>query len=101
MPVVPLLAALDQQPSLRVSSLLAFRGFGTGPPRFVFAMAEAPTGLEPPSPSEPTSPTKEVLYRGRGMRLFRLLVRMKIFQLSGVAALAIPITTFLSQASLS
>lgn len=33
------------------------------------------------------------------MRLFRVLVRLKIFQLSGVAALAIPITTVLSQAS--
>eukprot|EP00887_Chlorella_sp_A99_P004626 scaffold4.g4626.t1 len=29
-----------------------------------------------------------VLYRGRGMRLFRVLVRLKVFQLSGVAALA-------------
>ena len=36
-----------------------------------------------------------VLYRGRGMVPFRVLVRLKIFQLAGVAALAIPINTFL------
>ena len=36
-----------------------------------------------------------VLYRGRGMVPFRVLVRLKIFQLGGVAALAIPINTFL------
>ena len=36
-----------------------------------------------------------VLYRGRGMIPFRVLVRLKIFQLAGVAALAIPINTFL------
>lgn len=36
-----------------------------------------------------------VLYKGRGMVPFRVLVRLKIFQLAGVAALAIPINTFL------
>lgn len=36
-----------------------------------------------------------VLYRGRGIVPFRVLVRLKIFQLAGVAALAIPINTFL------
>lgn len=41
----------------------------------------------------------EVLYRGVGMIPFRVLVRLKIFQLVGVAALAIPINTFLVQAS--
>lgn len=35
------------------------------------------------------------------MRVFRVLVRIKIFQLTGVAALAIPITTFLSQGEVS
>lgn len=39
-----------------------------------------------------------VLYRGRGMVPFRVLVRLKIFQLAGVAALAIPINTFLVEA---
>ena len=39
--------------------------------------------------------TKLVLYKGSYMRLFRLLVRFKIFQLVGIAALAIPINTFL------
>lgn len=36
-----------------------------------------------------------VLYRGAYMRPFRMLVRFKIFQLVGVASLAIPINTFL------
>ncbi|KAI7835763.1 hypothetical protein COHA_010341 [Chlorella ohadii] len=30
------------------------------------------------------------------MRLFRLLVRLKVFQLAGIAALAVPINTFLA-----
>ncbi|KAL4547201.1 hypothetical protein Ndes2526B_g07974 [Nannochloris sp. 'desiccata'] len=38
---------------------------------------------------------KQVLYRGRGIQLFRILVRFKIAQLSGVAALAIPMATVL------
>ena len=42
---------------------------------------------------------KHVLYRGRFMVPFRLLVRFKVFQLVGVAALAVPINTFLVQAS--
>ena len=36
-----------------------------------------------------------VLYRGAYMRPFRMLVRFKIFQLVGIASLAIPINTFL------
>ena len=43
------------------------------------------------------SPPKHVLYRGLGMVPFRLLVRFKVFQLAAVAALAIPISTFLSE----
>ena len=39
--------------------------------------------------------TKVVLYKGRYMQLFRMLVRFKIFQLVGIAALAVPINTFL------
>ena len=42
-----------------------------------------------------------VLYRGRGMVPFRVLVRLKIFQLAGVAALAIPINTFLVEVCFS
>ena len=38
-----------------------------------------------------------MLYRGLGMVPFRLLVRFKVFQLAAVAALAIPISTFLSE----
>lgn len=37
-----------------------------------------------------------VIYRGRGIRIFRVLVRLKVFQLAGIAALAVPITTFFS-----
>jgi hypothetical protein len=37
------------------------------------------------------------LYKGRYMQTFRLLVRFKIFQLVGIAALAIPINTFLME----
>ena len=44
---------------------------------------------------------KVVLYRGLGMVPFRVLVRLKIFQLAGVAALAIPINTFLAEVSAS
>ncbi|GAB4824099.1 hypothetical protein N2152v2_011145 [Parachlorella kessleri] len=43
-------------------------------------MGGAPAGLEQPSPSEPVGPTKEVLYRGRGMRLFRLLGEVSAMQ---------------------
>ena len=46
------------------------------------------------------APAKHVLYQGRFMVPFRLLVRFKVFQLVGVAALAVPINTFLVQASL-
>ena len=41
-----------------------------------------------------------VLYKGRYMLAFRMLVRFKIFQLVGIAALAIPINTFLAGVSL-
>ena len=40
---------------------------------------------------------KHVLYQGRWMVPFRVLVRLKIFQLSGIAACAIPLGTFLSE----
>ena len=45
--------------------------------------------------SDPGPIEKVVLYRGRGMRLFRQLVRLKLIQLAGVAALAIPITLYM------
>jgi hypothetical protein len=38
---------------------------------------------------------KIVLYKGRGIRVFRVLVRFKIFQLSGIAGSAIPLATML------
>lgn len=41
-----------------------------------------------------------VLYRGCYMLAFRMLVRFKIFQLVGIAALAVPINTFLAEVSL-
>lgn len=43
---------------------------------------------------------KHVVYKGRFMLLFRNLVRMKIFQLSGVAVFAVSIATWLSEVSL-
>lgn len=43
----------------------------------------------------PVDDKKIVLYKGRGMRVFRILVRFKIFQLSGIAASAIPLATVL------
>ena len=43
---------------------------------------------------------KIVLYKGRYMQTFRMLVRFKIFQLVGIAALAVPINTFLAEVSL-
>lgn len=44
-----------------------------------------------------TSSTKQVLYKGRWMRPIRALVRLKIFQLGGVAASAIPLATLFSE----
>ena len=52
-------------------------------------------------PTDQGAAEKTVLYRGKGMVPFRVLVRLKIFQLAGVAALAIPINTFLVQVSAS
>eukprot|EP00897_Mesotaenium_endlicherianum_P007721 jgi/Mesen1/6978/ME000362S06107 len=40
-----------------------------------------------------------VLYNGRWMRLFRLVVRLKVIQLTGVAALAFPIAQITQQGS--
>lgn len=44
---------------------------------------------------------KLVLYRGRWMRLLRLVVRMKVIQLTGVAALALPIAQITQQGALT
>ena len=52
-------------------------------------------------PNNGDSINKLVLYRGKGIKLFRVLVRLKIFQLSGVAALAIPLATFFSDGHVS
>lgn len=46
-----------------------------------------------------TPQSRVVLYRGAYMQPFRLLVRFKIFQLVGIASLAIPINTFLVEGS--
>ena len=43
--------------------------------------------------------SRVVLYKGRYMLAFRMLVRFKIFQLVGIAALAVPINTFLAGVS--
>ena len=47
-----------------------------------------------------TEGSRVVLYKGRYMQAFRMLVRFKIFQLVGIAALAVPINTFLAGVSL-
>jgi len=39
----------------------------------------------------------EVLYKGRWMLPFRVLVRLKMFQLGGVAACAVPLGTLLTE----
>lgn len=57
---------------------------------------QRPAPLPPSAPSGQSAWDRHVLYRGRGIRIFRVLVRLKIFQLTGIAALAVPITTFLS-----
>ncbi|GJP29834.1 hypothetical protein CLOM_g19927 [Closterium sp. NIES-68] len=45
--------------------------------------------------------TRVVVYRGRWMRLLRLMVRLKVAQLVGVASLAVPIAAWTQGASLS
>lgn len=40
---------------------------------------------------------RRVLYKGRWMVPIQVLVRLKVFQLAGVAALAVPMVTFLTQ----
>ncbi|KAJ7568000.1 hypothetical protein O6H91_01G015100 [Diphasiastrum complanatum] len=44
---------------------------------------------------------KIVLYRGRWMQPFRLIVRLKLFQLGGIAAFVIPLAEYSQQGSLS
>ncbi len=51
-------------------------------------------------PNESPDCTKLVLFKGGYMKTFRMLVRFKIFQLVGIAALAIPINTFLVEVRL-
>ncbi|DBA91034.1 TPA: hypothetical protein ACH3X2_004232 [Trebouxia sp. C0005] len=68
------------------------------------AMAASDAGTNqarPPLSIDIPDNTKIVLYKGRYMQAFRLLVRFKIFQLVGIAALAIPINTFLMEGSVS
>jgi len=40
---------------------------------------------------------RHVIYKGKGIKIFRLLVRMKIAQLSVIAATAVPLATYASQ----
>ena len=59
---------------------------------------------QPTQPAQKPSATTQariVLYKGAFMRPFRLLVRFKIFQLVGIASLAIPINTFLVEVDFS
>lgn len=92
--------------SLAISQTLAQRHFATDPS----AQQQSEPNVKPSTntqnesanqPAQPaqkpsaTTQTRIVLYKGAFMRPFRLLVRFKIFQLVGIASLAIPINTFL------
>ena len=66
----------------------------------------APAEEEPSFSSESSSQqssikagTRVVLYKGKGIKVFRILVRMKIAQLTGIAACAVPIGTYSVEAS--
>jgi hypothetical protein len=59
------------------------------------AAASNSSSVQAAASSQAGPQKKLVLYRGIGMVPFRVLVRLKVFQLAGVAALAIPINTFL------
>ena len=63
--------------------------------------AVSPSNAKAATPQSSEEAQRIVLYRGRGMVPFRVLVRLKIFQLGGVAALAIPINTFLVEVTFS
>mmetsp|Transcript_30040 Transcript_30040/g.77071 ORF Transcript_30040/g.77071 Transcript_30040/m.77071 type:complete len:150 (-) Transcript_30040:1594-2043(-) len=54
------------------------------------------SGRHAPSPATALV-NREVLYKGKGQRVFRVLVRMKIAQLTGVAAAAVPIATYTTE----
>lgn len=49
----------------------------------------------------PSGYTPLVLYKARWIKPLRLLVRAKVFQLVGVAAAAVPITTFFTNGSVT
>ena len=55
----------------------------------------------PPSPFRPHSEPvpRHVLYRGKGLLLFRMLVRGKVFQLLGFFMVAVMVTVMLSAVS--
>ncbi|KAK9817066.1 hypothetical protein WJX72_009013 [[Myrmecia] bisecta] len=72
----------------------------------VASATKAPPGIAPVPPPKGKADVqsnvladREVLYRGKWMQPFRLLVRFKIFQLVGVAALVVPINTWLVEGS--
>jgi hypothetical protein len=68
----------------------AARGDGGGP---------APdAGAAPGAAAGGAGAPAVVLYKGVGMVPFRVLVRLKVFQLAGVAGLAIPVNSFLGEA---
>ncbi len=81
--------------SLHLSNLGCFgcAGYAGHALRNAFAShASTPAAGQATGQSQPI-----LLYKGRGMQLFRLLVRFKVLQLLGVAALAIPINTMFSE----
>jgi len=97
------ISAIDLPASQQIISLRTFTPH-TRPPADAWLhhrrfFSNTPTTVSSsPLASKSTSSSelqKQVLYRGRGIKLFRILVRFKIAQLSGVAALAVPMATIL------
>ena len=74
---------LKQQPPQHSQAMLTSAEKSNGSKVEGQAAAELPQG------------SKIVLYKGRYMQAFRMLVRFKVLQLVGIAALAVPINTFL------
>ena len=101
------LAVLRAGASLAATRAFRSHGSYTAPSRVpCLAVVRLVHGEAAPQVSEDdrhdksAASAKHVLYRGRWMVPFRVLVRLKIFQLVGIGALAVPINTFLVQVSL-
>lgn len=62
---------------------------------FSSSTADYPTGEERASGAD----GRTVVYKGKGQRVFRVLVRLKIAQLTGVAAAVVPIATYTTEGS--